>query len=92
MSLRYGEVKFKQQITSNQSNTRIYNVCLGEVDWGNGKFEVAVYVQIELPKELKKLKNYTAHILTIPGADGRSDFDNVMDVLIELREKYREYL
>jgi hypothetical protein len=77
-------------VVSNQSKTRQYKVCFGEVDWGrNGETEYAVYVRIVLIKNgVAEYQNYAAHILVTPGEDGRSDLDNVMEKIELLRKKH----
>ncbi|MEK3909614.1 hypothetical protein [Oceanobacillus sp. FSL W7-1309] len=77
-------------VVSNQSKTRYYKVCFGEVDWGrNGETEYAVYVRVVLLKYGQmQYQNYAAHILVAPGEDGRSDLDNVMEKIELLRKKH----
>lgn len=68
-------------VVSNQSRTRHYKVCFGEVDWGrNGETEFVVYTRIVLIKNGEpEFQNYAAHILVTPGEDGRSDLENVLE-------------
>jgi len=78
------------EVKSNQSKTRKYEVCFGEVDWRrNGETEYAVYTRILLFKEGKwQYMNYPAHILVIPDQDGKSDFDNVMEKMDLIRKNH----
>jgi hypothetical protein len=77
-------------IKSNLSNTRYYKVCFGEVDWKqNGNKVLAAYVRVMLLKDGEmRYENYSAHMLVTPGKDGRSDFDNLMEALAELKHEY----
>lgn len=77
-------------VVSNQSKTRLYKVCFGEVDWGrNGETEYAVYVRIVLLKDGQmQYQSYAAHILVTPGEDGRSDLDNVIEKMELLRKEH----
>jgi hypothetical protein len=94
MAVSYKKPIIERKIRSNQSKTRYYCVCLGEVDWtGKGKYEIATYIRIIIIEDGKPFyKGYSAHILMTPGNDGRSDFDNVMNVFSEIQESSRSYL
>ncbi|WP_018923563.1 hypothetical protein [Salsuginibacillus kocurii] len=86
----YKDPLSKHIVSSNQNKGRQYHICFGEVDWGkNGETEYAVYVRICLFKEgIWQYQNYPAHILVTPGEDERSDLDNVMDKINELKREY----
>ncbi|AKL96159.1 hypothetical protein CACET_c27140 [Clostridium aceticum] len=86
----YREPKVTYEIKSNQSKTRKYKVCFGEVDWGrNGETEYAVYTRVQLFKNGGwQYMNYPVHILVIPGKDGKSDFDNVMEKMDLIRKNF----
>lgn len=77
-------------VMSNQSKTRKYEVCFGEVDWGkNGETEYAVYTRILLSNDGHwQPQRYPAHVLVIPGQDGKSDYDNVMEKMELIRKEY----
>lgn len=77
-------------VVSNQSKTRHYKVCFGEVDWGrNGETELAVYVRVVLLKNgHMQYQNYAAHILVTPGEDGGSDLDIVLEKIELLRKQH----
>lgn len=78
------------EVKSNQSKARKYEVCFGEVDWGrNGETEYAVYIRILLYNNGNwQYMNYPAHILVIPGEDGKSDFDNVNEKIQLIKNEY----
>lgn len=86
----YPSIKKSYRVSSNQSKSRMYEVCFGKVDWGkNGHTKDAVFTRILLLKEQKwQPQNYPAHMLVTPGNDGKSDFDNVMDKIEMLRKEY----
>lgn len=86
----YKKPEVAYDVESNQSKTRKYEVCFGEVDWGkNGETEYVVYTRILLRNNGKwQYMNYPAHILVIHGQDGKSDFDNVMEKMELIKREY----
>lgn len=78
------------EVMSNQSNSRKYEVSFGEVDWGkNGQTEYAVYNLVLLLKDGRwQPQYYAAHILVMPGDDGKSDFDKVMEKMNQLKAEF----
>jgi len=64
-----------------------YIVSYGLVDWDkNGDFKPAVYIIMEYNGF--RAYQQPAHIITEKNADGKSDFDNVMEAINKLKEEY----
>lgn len=85
----YGtNIYFEKRIKSTASKSRSYVVKLGDVSWGkDGNFIPAVYVLVEYSGVEQKTIN--PHILIDPSEDGMSDFTKILEVMKEIKERFK---
>lgn len=86
----YSEPIHFYEVISNQNDKRKYQVCFGEVSWEEGKeSEYAVYIRVLTFSEGNwHYQNNLSHFLVNIAEDGKSDFDNIMNKLQLMKEKY----
>jgi hypothetical protein len=76
-------------VDSNQSETRKYEVCYGEEDWGTGKIRKVIFTRVLLLINNEWVpQTYHTHILVEPDEDGKSDLDNVLYAIEKMRHKH----